>query len=136
MLNTVNIMGRFTDTPELRITANGTKVTNFTLACGRDFKNADGDRETDFVDVVAWGGTAEHVCKFFSKGRTAVINGRLQTRNWTDNDGKKRKNMEVVVLNVYFGDSNKSESNGYQCQQYEMENAFYQEDTGNTELPF
>ena len=136
MLNTVNIMGRFTDTPELRSTASGTKVTSFTLACGRDFKNADGDRETDFVDVVAWGGTAEHVCKFFSKGRTAVINGRLQTHNWTGNDGKKRKNMEVVALSVYFGDSKKAESNEYQGAQYEMENAFCQEDASNAELPF
>ena len=100
-------MGRLTRDPELRKTGNGTAVTSFTLAVDRDYKPQDGARETDFIDVVAWRGTAEFVFKYFSKGRMAVVEGRLQVRDWTDKDGNKRRNTEVIADIVYFGDSKK-----------------------------
>ena len=107
MLNKIILMGRLTRDPELRKTGNGTAVTSFTLAVDRDYKPQDGERETDFIDVVAWRGTAEFVFKYFSKGRMAVVEGRLQVRDWTDKDGNKRRSTEVIADSVYFGDSNK-----------------------------
>lgn len=108
MLNSVTLMGRLTRDPELRRTASGTAVTSFTLAVDRDFTNSTtGEKETDFIDFVAWRNTAEFVSKYFTKGRMAVVQGRLQIRTWTDKDGNKRKAAEVVADNVYFGDSNK-----------------------------
>ena len=104
MLNTITIMGRLTKNPELRRTGSGKAVTSFTLAVDRDF-NSGGEKETDFIECVAWGNTAEFVNNYFSKGRMAVVNGRLQIRNWNDKDGNKRKAAEVVVNNVYFGES-------------------------------
>ena len=105
MLNRIVIMGRLTRDPELRRTGSGTPVTSFSLAVDRDFKSQDGQRETDFIYVVAWRGTAEFVSKYFTKGRMAVVEGRLQIRDWTDNNGGKRRSAEVVADNVYFGDS-------------------------------
>ena len=105
MLNKIVIMGRLVRDPELRRTQSGTAVTSITLAVDRDFKAEDGSRETDFIDVVAWRSTAEFIAKHFSKGRMAVVEGRLQIRDYTDKDGNKRKNAEVVADNVYFGDS-------------------------------
>lgn len=111
MLNHIVIMGRLTRSPELRRTGNGTAVTSFTLAVDRDFAPKDGsERETDFIDCVAWRNTGEFVEKYFSKGRMAVVSGRLQIRAWTDKDGNKRRTAEVVADNVYFGDSKKDES--------------------------
>ena len=107
MLNKIFIMGRLTRDPELRRTQSGTAVASFALAVDRDYKNADGTKETDFIEVVAWRGTAEFVCKYFAKGRMAVVEGRLQIRDWTDKDGSKRRSAEVVADNVYFGDSKK-----------------------------
>ena len=107
MLNKIILMGRLTRDPELRKTGNGTAVTSFTLAVDRDYKPQDGARETDFIDVVAWRGTAEFVFKYFSKGRMAVVEGRLQARDWKDKDGAKRRSTEVIADNVYFGDSKK-----------------------------
>lgn len=107
MLNKIILMGRLTRDPELRKTGNGTAVTSFTLAVDRDYKPQDGERETDFIDVVAWRGTAEFVFKYFSKGRMAVVEGRLQVRDWTDKDGNKRRSTEVIADSVYFGDSKK-----------------------------
>ena len=107
MLNKIFIMGRLTRDPELRRTQNGTAVAGFALAVDRDFKNADGTKETDFVDVVAWRSTAEFVSKYFAKGRMAVVEGRLQIRDWQDKDGNKRRSAEVVADSVYFGDSKK-----------------------------
>ena len=101
MLNKITIMGRLTRDPELRRTQSGVAVTGFTLAVDRDF----GDKETDFIDCVAWKNTAEFVSKYFSKGRMAIVSGRLQMREWEDKDGKKRKTAEVVADSVYFGDS-------------------------------
>ena len=110
MLNKIFIMGRLTRDPELRRTQNGTAVTSFTLAVDRDFKNADGTKDTDFIDVVAWRTTAEFVAKYFSKGRMAVVEGRLQLRDWTDKDGNKRRSAEVVADSVYFGGSKRRET--------------------------
>ena len=105
MLNKIFIMGRLTRDPELRRTQSGTPVTSFSLAVDRDFKSQSGERETDFIDVVAWRSTAEFVSKYFTKGRMAVVEGRLQIRPWTDKDGNNRRSAEVVADNVYFGDS-------------------------------
>lgn len=105
MLNKIVIMGRLTRDPELRRTQSGTAVTSITLAVDRDFKEQNGERQTDFIDVVAWRATAEFIAKHFSKGRMAIAEGRLQIREYTDKDGNKRKNAEVVADNVYFGDS-------------------------------
>ena len=107
MLNKIILMGRLTRDPELRKTGNGTAVTSFTLAVDRDYKPQDGARETDFIDVVAWRGTGEFVSKHFTKGRMAVVEGRLQVRDWKDKDGNKRRNTEVIADSVYFGDSKK-----------------------------
>ena len=109
MLNHIIIMGRLTRDPELRRTGSGVAVASFTLAVDRDFANRDGgERETDFIDCVAWRQTGEFVSKYFTKGRMAVVSGRLQIRNWTDKDGNKRRSAEVIADNVYFGDSKKS----------------------------
>ena len=105
MLNKVFIMGRLTRDPELRRTQNGTPVTSFSLAVDRDFKSQGGEKETDFIDVVAWRSTAEFVAKYFTKGRMAVVEGRLQIRDWKDKDGNNRRSAEVVADNIYFGDS-------------------------------
>ena len=118
MLNKIIIMGRLTRDPELRRTGSGTAVTSFSLACDRDFKSQSGDKETDFIEVVAWKNTAEFVSKYFSKGRMAVVEGRLQIRDWTDNAGNKRTTAEVVADNVYFADSKRSESNDNQKENF------------------
>ena len=105
MLNHITIMGRLTRDPDLRRTGSGIAVASFTVAVDRDFSGKDGgDRETDFIDVVAWRSTADFVSKYFTKGRMAVVSGRLQIRSWTDKDGNKRRTAEVVADNVYFGD--------------------------------
>ena len=118
MLNKIIIMGRLTIDPELRRTGSGTAVTAFSMACDRDFKSQSGDKETDFIEVVAWKNTAEFVSKYFSKGRMAVVEGRLQIRDWTDKDGGKRRSAEVVADNVYFADSKRSESNDNQKENF------------------
>ncbi len=106
-------MGRLTRDPDLRRTQSGTAVVSFTLAVDRDFGAKDGDKKTDFIDCVAWRNTAEFVSKYFSKGRMAVVSGRLQIRDWTDRDGGKRHSAEIVADNVYFGDSKRdSDSSG------------------------
>ena len=105
MLNKIVVMGRLTRDPELRRTQSGLSVTSFSVACDRDFKSQSGEKETDFIDIVAWRTTAEFVCKYFSKGRMAVVEGRLQIRDWQDRDGNKRRSAEVVADNVYFGES-------------------------------
>ena len=111
MLNHITIMGRLTRDPEFRRTGSGTPVTSFTLAVDRDF-SSNGEKETDFIDCVAWRNTAEFVHNYFNKGRMAVVSGRLQIRTWKDKDGNNRKAAEVVVDNVYFGDSKPDGNNG------------------------
>ena len=117
-LNKIFLQGRLTRDPELRRTGSGTAVTSFSLACDRDFKSQSGDKETDFIEVVAWKNTAEFVSKYFSKGRMAVVEGRLQIRDWTDKAGNKRTTAEVVADNVYFADSKRSESNDNQKENF------------------
>ena len=104
MLNRVIVMGRLTKDPELRRTQSGHAVASFSIACDRDY-SGDGGKETDFLDIVAWRSTAEFVSKYFTKGRMAVISGRLQIRSWTDKDGNGRRSAEIVADSVYFGDS-------------------------------
>ena len=133
MLNKIFIMGRLTRDPELRRTQNGTAVTSFTLAVDRDFKNADGTKDTDFIDVVAWRNTAEIVSKYFSKGRMAVVEGRLQLRDWTDKDGNKRRSAEVVADNLYFGDSRRD--NGGEGGSYTGGNSGYSAPAGGYAAP-
>ena len=113
MLNKIILMGRLTRDPELRRTQSGTAVTSFSLAVDRDFKPQSGEKETDFIDVVAWRNTAEFVSKYFTKGRMAVVEGRLQIRDWTDRDGGKRRSAEVIAENVYFGDSKREGGSDY-----------------------
>ena len=105
-MNKIFLMGRLTKNPELRRTGSGTAVTSFTMAVDRDFKSQSGEKETDFIDVVAWRSNAEFVAKYFAKGRMAIVEGRLQIREWKDAEGNKRRNAEVIADNVYFGDSN------------------------------
>ena len=113
MLNHIVIMGRLTRDPELRRTGSGVAVASFTLAVDRDFAPKDGgERETDFIDCVAWRQTGEFVSKYFTKGRMAVVSGRLQIRGWTDKDGNKRRSAEIVADNVYFGDSRRDSESG------------------------
>ena len=110
MLNHITIMGRLTRDPEIRYTQSQTPVTSFTLAVDRDFGGRDGgEKQTDFIDCVAWRQTAEFVSKYFTTGSMAVVSGRLQIRDWTDRDGGKRRNAEVVVDNIYFGESKRRE---------------------------
>lgn len=110
MLNKIALMGRLVRDPELRRTQGGTAVVSFRLAVDRDYKTEDGSKQADFFDVVAWRSTAEFVSKYFTKGRMAVVDGRLQSRPWTDKDGNKRVAIEIVAESVYFGDSKRSES--------------------------
>jgi single-strand DNA-binding protein len=111
MLNHITIMGRITHELELKTTNSGIPVVSFSLAVDRDFADKEsGERGVDFIDVTAWRHTAEFVSRYFTKGRMAVVSGRLQTRNWTDKDGNKRKSVEIVADNVYFGDSKRNDS--------------------------
>ena len=113
MLNHITIMGRLTRDPELRRTGSGIAVASFSVAVDRDFGGRDGgEKETDFIDCVAWRQTGEFVSKYFTKGRMIVVSGRLQIRSWTDKDGNKRRTAEVVADNVYFGDSKRDSDNG------------------------
>lgn len=135
MLNHITIMGRMTRDPELRRTGSGTAVASFTLAVDRDIANKEtGERDTDFIDCVAWRGTGEFVDKHFNKGSMAVVSGRLQIRSWTDKDGNKRRTAEVVADNVYFGDSKKSDGNAQQTLKPASD--FRPVDIPDEQLPF
>lgn len=134
MLNKIILMGRLTRDPELRRTQSGTPVASFSLAVDRDFKAQNGEKETDFIDIVAWRNTAEFVSKYFTKGRMAVVEGRLQIRDWTDKDGGKRRAAEVVADNVYFGDSKKESSDASHAAP--VANQSFEEIDDDRELPF
>ena len=117
MLNHITIMGRLTRDPEYRTTPAGLSVANFSVAVDRDFPGQSGEKETDFIDCVAWRKTAEFVTKYFIKGSLIVVSGRLQVRSWLDKDGNKRRTAEIVADNVYFGGSKNSESNQQSASQ-------------------
>ena len=143
MLNHITIMGRLTRDPEMRTTQSGVAVASFTLAVDRDFSGRDGgEKQTDFIDCTAWRHTAEFVSKYFSKGRMAVVSGRLQIDNYTDNDGNKRKAAKVIADNIYFGDSKKDgttggQSDGQNTEQIAPASAgFVPVDVDSGELPF
>ena len=143
MLNHITIMGRLTRDPEMRSTQSGVAVASFTLAVDRDFGGRDGgEKQTDFIDCTAWRHTAEFVSKYFSKGRMAVVSGRLQIDNYTDNDGNKRKAAKVIADNIYFGDSKKDgttggQSDGQNTEQIAPASAgFVPVDVDDSELPF
>ena len=140
MLNKIFIMGRLTRDPELRRTQSGTPVTSFSLAVDRDFKSQSGEKETDFIDVVAWRSTAEFVSKYFTKGRMAVVEGRLQIRDWQDKGGNKRRNAEVIADNVYFGDSRSDNAPGsYQAAKAPVNvdaEDFAEVEDDDSDLPF
>ena len=146
MLNRIILMGRLTRDPELRHTQSGTAVASFSIAVERDFKDKQtGEKATDFIDIVAWRGTAEFVSRFFTKGSMAVVEGRLQMRDWTDKDGNKRRSSEVIADSVHFAGSRK-DGGGAPAQQYQGSGYAPQADTANAgygdmpdedgELPF
>lgn len=141
MLNHITIMGRLTRDPEMRTTQSGVAVASFTLAVDRDFSGKDGgEKQTDFIDCTAWRHTAEFVSKYFSKGRMAVVSGRLQIDNYTDNDGNKRKAAKVIADNIYFGDSKKDGATGSQSDEAASftpaPSGFVPVDVDSGELPF
>jgi single-strand DNA-binding protein len=144
MLNKWEGMGRLTKDPELRRTPSGTAVATFSIAVDRDFKGKDGERETDFIDIVAWRQTAEFVSKHFTKGRMAVVEGRLQIRDYTNKDGQKRRVAEIVADNIYFGDSkrdNDGDGSAYNdspsyADGYGAGNDWREIDEGDGECPF
>lgn len=113
MLNHITIMGRLVKDPELRRTQSGVAVASFTLAVERDYTGKDqGEKETDFIDCVAWRQAGEFAAKYFTRGRMACVAGRLQIRLWTDKDGNKRRSAEVVADNIYFADSKNAADGG------------------------
>ena len=133
MLNHIDLMGRFTADPELRYAPSNIPVTTFTLAVERDRADGNGERQTDFIDCVAWRATAELIKKHFFKGSGAAVSGRLQTRNWKDKDGNKRKSTEVVVENVYFPLGSRNEAKPAGGIQ---DNGFREVSDEDGELPF
>ena len=148
MLNHIDLMGRLTRDPELRYTQSQTPVASFSLAVDRDFGSRE-ERQTDFIDCVAWRSTAEFVSKYFQKGSMAVVSGRLQIRDWTDREGGKRRSAEVVVDNIYFGESKRSRdenasaaaparpaSTAYGDDRPAGGSTFAELDDGDGELPF
>jgi len=122
MLNRITIMGRLTRDPELRRTGSGTPVASFTVAVDRDYAADGQEKETDFLDCVAWRGTAEFVEKYFSKGGMIVVSGRLQIRPWTDKEGNKRRSAEIVADNVYFGEGKKDSQQAQNTPNYQQGN--------------
>jgi single-strand DNA-binding protein len=135
MLNRATIMGRLTRDPELRRTGSGIAVTSFTVAVDRDFEN-NGERETDFIDCVAWRGVGEFVARNFHKGKMIVVSGRIQQRNWKDKDGNKRRTTEVVADEVYFGDSKKDAPGGNANAKENPGQDFAQIEDEDAQLPF
>lgn len=110
MLNIVAVQGRLVRDPEARRTGSGVSVTNFTVAVERNLKEQDGTKKIDYIECVAWRNTADFVCKYLKKGTMAIVNGRLESRKWTDKSGASRTNWEIQVENVYFGESKKKDS--------------------------
>lgn len=135
MLNHITIMGRLTRDPELRHTQSNTPVATFTLAVDRDYQSGGSEKQTDFIDCVAWRHTGEFVSKHFHKGKMAVVSGRLQSRKWQDRDGNNRINWEVIADNVYFADSNKKADSPAAQEQPDSGQTFNELDDDG-DLPF
>ena len=134
MLNHITIMGRLTRDPELRKTQSGVSVAAFTVAVDRDYSSG-GEKQTDFIDCVAWRGTAEFVSKYFNKGSMAVVSGRLEMRKWRDKNDQNRISAEVIADSVYFGESkNRTAERDYPAVEPEYPGVVMAEDDG--ELPF
>lgn len=129
MLNQIAIQGRLTKTPELRHTQAGKPVASFSIACDRDFKDSNGNKATDFFDIVVWGQTGERCADWLSKGQLVTLTGRLQTRDWTDRDGNKRKSFEIMAQNVYFPPRE-------QTREPEMKEPEFEELPESEDLPF
>lgn len=150
MLNVAVIMGRLVAEPELRHTPNDIAVTSFTLAVDRSFSKAGGEKQTDFIDVVAWRGTAEFVCKYFGKGQMMAVHGSIQTRSYTDKEGNKRKAFEIVASDINFADSKRDNSSAPASDTYSKPAALtepapayssgssedFEEIIGDDDLPF
>ena len=137
MLNRICIMGRITRDLELRRTQNGTAVTSFTVAVDDDFKSkATGEKKTYFLDVVAWRQAAEFVCQYSGKGRMVVVEGKLTVRDWTDKDGNKRRNAEIIADNIYFGDSKRTDATESQITAESAAGGFTEVIEDESELPF
>ena len=139
MLNHITLMGRLTRDVELRSTASGVSVASFSLAVDRDIANKQtGERDTDFIDVVAWRGTAEFAAKHFHKGSMMAVSGRLQIREWTDQNNNKRRNAEVVADNIYFGESrNSAQATGeYSMPSYQAAEPQFAAVEDDGDLPF
>ena len=133
-LNRIDIMGRLTRDPELRYTAQKTPVTSFTLAVDRDYQSGGSERQTDFIDCIAWRSKADFVSKYFSKGSMAVVTGRLQIRDWEDKNGGKRRSAEVVADSVYFGEGKRRDNDGVSADPPKFEEM--KEDDGDDTFPF
>ncbi|MGI5932985.1 MAG: single-stranded DNA-binding protein [Eubacterium sp.] len=140
MLNDIKVMGRLTKDPELRQTQNGTAVAGFTLAVDRDYRDQQGNRPTDFFDIVCWKGTAELAGKYLTKGRLIVVSGRLETRDYNDKNGNKRRAYEIICQNFYFGDSAKGQQSKQHPPQQEPAQPQYKQPTAfdnlGTQVPF
>ena len=136
MLNKVVLMGRLGKDPELRRTQSGMPVVSFSLAVDRDFKGKNGERTTDWIDVTVWRQTAEFVNRYFTKGRVAIVEGKLQTNSWTDKTGAKRTTLQVVADNVHFGDSQRQERPGAPEQSYSQPKFEDLSGTDDSDLPF
>lgn len=137
MLNHVVVMGRLVADPELRTTPSGVSVCNIRLACDRDYKDkATGERETDWLNVTAWRGTADYINQYFTKGRMIVVSGRLQTRNYTDKDGNKRTATDIVAENAYFADSKRDSAAQADPLAQLSEFQEYKELADDEDLPF
>ena len=136
MLNQLSIMGRFTAPPELKYTSNNTAVLSFTLAVDRDYSGKDKEKQTDFIECVAWRHTAEFISKYFTKGSMAVVTGKLYSRKWTDKDGNKRTAWETQVDNIYFADSKKPTSEASEPVTGYEYGAEFPEFDDDSELPY
>ena len=137
MLNRIFIMGRITRDLELRRTQDGTAVTSFTVTVDDDFKSkATGEKKTYFFDVVAWRQAAEFVCQHLGKGRMVVVEGKLTVRDWTDKDGNKRRNAEIIADNIYFGDSKRNDTTAPQYAAESTAGGFAEVSEDDGDLPF
>lgn len=143
MLNHITIMGRLCANPETRYTPSEVPVTSFSIACDRDFNGRDGEKQTDFFDVVAWRGVGEFIARNFKKGSMIALSGRLQTRDWMDKEGNKRKFTEIVVENAYFGEAKRRDDSGEKAERYDYRGVSVSgadfgdlEDADGGELPF